>query len=354
MRPQLNLLCWEGYDDADVLGAFCQKHDLAGQGEPLLSDAGTAIRLTQGEHPDWDVVNINNAWIRDYLCQHGMIKTLDAEVFEPLLANLLPEFDRLGQWARNDSGNIVGICQRFGTFNFVVNTNAIDQASAEDQGFALADDRAHRFGVLLYDDFNIFHICIAAGINPFARLKDDELELFSETAQRWARDAEIITDDHEVLNQALIDQKIDLYLSGGVYTVSPARLQGHGNLRAITPRGGPIPNANGNDRGAIVFTEITSILDHPGVSPHASDFLQYLCTPDLAYAMATRQRTLNPVAQMHDPQVFARFSSEQLNAIQWDSLSEDIERCEMYQIPPDHGELLQRLRAAFANINSPR
>ncbi len=352
MRPQLNLLCWEGYDDEDVLGEFCRRHGIAGHSEALLSDAGTAGRLAGGELPDWDVLNINNAWVRDYLCQHGMIKTLDAPIFEPLLGGLLPQFDRLATWARNDASEIIGICQRFGSFNFVVNTDVIDRNNAEDQGFALASEASRRFGVLLYDDFNIFHVCITAGLNPFKSLNDDELELFTETARSWARNAAIITDDHHVLNKALADREIDLYLSGGVYTVSPARLQGHHNLRAITPRRGPMIDATGEGRGGIVFTEITSLLDHPGASPFGVEFLRYLCSPDVAYAMATRPGTLNPVAQMGDPSVFARFSAAQLEAIQWDSLEADIERCEMYQIPPDHGELLARLQAAFARVRS--
>ena len=37
------------------------------------------------------------------------------------------------------------------------------------------------------------------------------------------------------MNQALISGEIDLHLTGGTYSVSPARADGHPNLRGITP-----------------------------------------------------------------------------------------------------------------------
>jgi len=278
--------------------------------------------------------------LRDYLCEHGLIKTLDAERFEPRLEGLLPEFDRLSQWARDRDDNVIGVCQRFGTFNLVVNTDKVDRTTAEDLGFALATENARPYGLLRYDDFNIFHVCIGAGLDPFKRLKPDQLDAFSQTARSWIGNAKIVTDDHLALNRALVDGDIDFYISGGVYTVSPARAQGHLNLRAITPRQGPIGK---EQHGAIVFTEITSVLDHPGVSPHAEDFLEYICTPEVAHRMAMQPATLNPVAQMGDQRTFRLFSSEDLQAIQWDSLAEDIARCAMYQIPPDNDELRERL-----------
>jgi len=349
VRADVNLLCWEGYDAPDILDPFAGRHGISAAAQTLLSDAATAQRIASGELPDWDVLNINNAWVRDYLCKHGLIKTLEAARFEPHLQGLLPEFDRLSQWARNDNGNVIGVCQRFGTFNLVVNTDKVDRATAEDVGFAIATENSRPYGLLRYDDFNIFHICIGAGFDPFVRLRPDQLDAFSQTARAWIGNAKIVTDDHLVLNRALVAGDIDLYISGGVYTVSPARAEGHLNLRAITPRHGPV----GKDKqGAIVFTEITSVLDHPGVSPLAEDFLEYICSPEVAYRMARRPSTLNPVAQMGDPDTFKLFSSEDLEAIQWDSLAEDIARCAMYQIPPDNDELRARLDFEYSAADS--
>ena len=41
------------------------------------------------------------------------------------------------------------------------------------------------------------------------------------------------------MNQALISGEIDFHLTGGTYSVSPARADGFPNLRGITPRRAP-------------------------------------------------------------------------------------------------------------------
>ena len=337
----IRLLCWEGYESPHVLGPFERRRSTRVRAHTLLSDAGTAEDLL-ARRTTCDVLNINNAWIRGALHPAGLVRTLDSERFEPYFERMLPQFDRLYAWARDTEGALIGVCQRFGPFNLVVNTNRIDRTSAEDQGFALANERAPRpYGILLYEDFNLFHICIGAGLDPFASLSEDEIARFEDTARRWFQGAAVVTDDHFELNRALVDGAIDFYLSGGIYTASPARLAGHLAVRAVTPRSGPI-----GGRGGIVFTEITSVLESASRTGEAEDFLEYLLEPETAFRAALAERTANPVAQMGMPEVFDRFSARELEAIQWGDLEEDIARCADYDLMPDHAALLPRLRDA--------
>ena len=167
----IRLLCWEGYDSPRVLEPFERRHSTRVHAHTLLSDAGTAEDLLAGR-TTCDVLNINNAYISGSLHPAGLVRSLDPERFEPLFERMLPQFSRLYRWARDSEGALIGICQRFGPFNLVVNTNRIDRASAEDQGFELANERAPRpYGILLYEDFNLFHLCIGAGLNPFSVLE---------------------------------------------------------------------------------------------------------------------------------------------------------------------------------------
>ena len=337
----LRLFCWEGYDSPRVLEPFEHRGSTRVHARTLLSDAGTAHDLLAGRTA-CDVLNINNAWIRGSLHPAGLVRELDPERFEPHFEHMLPRFRRLYRWARGAEGTLIGVCQRFGPFNLVVNTNRIDRASAEDQGFELANERAPRpYGILLYEDFNLFHICIGAGLDPFSSLSEDEVARFETTARRWFRGAAVVSDDHFELNRALVDGAIDFYVSGGVYTASPARLAGHLVVRAVTPCTGPI-----GGRGGIVFTEITSVLRTAPPSGEAEDFLEYLLEPETAFRAAFAERTANPVAQMGIPEVFERFSARELEAIQWDDLEEDIARCADYDLMPDHSALLPRLRSA--------
>ena len=345
----LRLLCWEGYDTPALLDTFKRRHGIEVYAKTLLSDAATAIELANGDHGQWDVININNAYVRDYLHPRGLIQPLDESFFGDFSNSTLAPFERQKTWTRDTDGALIGVCQRFGPFNLVVNSARIDVCSAEDQGFALAADLAYRrrFGILEYEDFNLFHLCIACSLNPFQVLSAEQESDVEEMARSWYESALLASDDHHVLNKALIDGEIDFYLSGGVYTVSPARLAGHTNLCAITPRSGPI-----DGRGGIVFTEITSALARPDASPLAPMFLNYLLEPETAIRAAFVQGTCNPVAQMGQPQVFNAFSADQLKAIQWDSLLEDVSRCADYQIMPNHDSLLTRLRGVRAHARS--
>ena len=341
VRDMIRLLCWEGYDSPRVLERFERRSSTRVHARTLLSDAESAHDLLAGRTA-CDVLNINNAWIRGSLHPAGLVRELDPGRFEPHFERMLPRFGRLYRWARDPEGALIGICQRFGPFNLVVNTNRIDRASAEDQGFELANEPAARpYGILLYEDFNLFHVCIGAGLDPFSPLSDNEIARFEATARRWFGGAAIVSDDHVELNRALVDGAIDFYVSGGVYTASPARLAGHLEVRAVTPRAGPI-----GGRGGIVFTEITSVLETAPRAGAAEDFLEYLLEPETAFRAAFAERTANPVAQMGIPEVFERFSARELEAIQWDDLEEDIARCADYDLMPEHAVLLSRLRSA--------
>ena len=84
----------------------------------------------------------------------------------------------------------------------------------------------------------------------------------------------------------------------------------------------------------------------PEPHPLAAAFLEYLVEPETAVRVAFVDDTCNPVAQMGDPAVLAAFSRSQLEAIQWDTLEEDIARCADYDIVPDLDALLALLRDA--------
>ena len=99
--------------------------------------------------------------------------------------------------------------------------------------------------------------------------------------------------DMASLNQGLISGEIDLYLTGGTYSVSPARADGHPEMRSITPLKGPI-----DGKGGVAWIEITSTVANPQLSPLAPQFLEYVQDPEIAHVVAFAEGTFNPVAQM--------------------------------------------------------
>ncbi|TPW32558.1 extracellular solute-binding protein [Martelella alba] len=340
---ELNILCWEGYNSAQVLDPFRKDHSANVHAESLTNDPTMINRLRAGETNIWDLINVNNPWARKVMYPAGLIKPLPKDEFEPFFDKMLPQFKPPYKWAMSEDGaELLGMAQRFGPYSFVVNTDVISRATAEEQGWDLFNDPKleGRYGILESDDWNVFDIFLIAGINPFIEHSDDDMKKFEETALRIFKGAKLVG-DIAAMNQALISGEIDLQLTGGTYSVSPARADGFANLRAVTPLKGPI-----DGKGGVAWIEITSTVNNPQLSPLATDFLKYVQDPEVAHTVAFAEGTFNPVAQMGNPDCFKLFTKDELDAIQYDSLEEEMDRCAEYDIVPDYDKALDIMTSA--------
>jgi len=193
-----------------------------------------------------------------------------------------------------------------------------------------------RYGILTYDNWNVMHMALTGDQNPFEPMDAAGLETFKKTADAIFGGAKMLTDDLVAMNLALINGEIDAYFTGGTYTASPARLDGASNVRAITPNSGPV-----GGKGGVVWVELTSLVNNPNPSTIAEDFLEYVQKPEICKAVAFAEGTYNPVSQMANPKVMSLFDSDELDAIQMDSLAEEMERSLDYQIVPSYDELIK-------------
>lgn len=340
---ELNILCWEGYNSAQVLDPFRTEHGATVKAESLTNDPTMINRLRAGETNVWDLINVNNPWARKIMLPEGLIKPLDRAKFEPYFETMLPAFHPPYRWAMSaDEKDLIGMAQRFGPYSFVVNTDKVSRATAEDQGWNLWNDPANdgKYGILESDDWNVFNIFLIAGIDPFREHTPEELTKFSETATRVFKGA-VMVGDIATMNQALISGEIDFHLTGGTYSVSPARADGFPNLRGITPKTSPIEG-----KGGVSWIEITSVVNNPNLSPLAEEFLSFVQGPEVAHTVAFAEGTFNPVTQMGNPDCFKLFTKEELDAIQWDSLEEEMARSAEYDIVPDYDKALDLMTAA--------
>ena len=343
-EKELNILCWEGYNSAQVLDPFRSAQGATVKAESLTNDPTMINRLRAGETNIWDLINVNNPWARKIMAPEKLIKPLDRARFEPYFNTMMPDFKAPYKWAMDDAGeNLLGMAQRFGPYSFVVNTDKVSRATAEDQGWNLWNDAANdkKYGILESDDWNVFCICCIAGFDPFKTHTDEEVAKFTETAKRVFKGAKLVG-DIAAMNQALVSGEIDFHLTGGTYSASPARADGHPEIRGITPKSGPMAGG----KGGIAWIEITSTVNNPQLSPLATEFLAYVQAPDVAHTVAFAEGTFNPVAQMGNPDCFKLFTKEELDAIQWDSLAEEMARSAEYDIVPDYDKLLDIMTAA--------
>ena len=333
-EKELNIYCWEGYNSDDVLDPFRREFGAKVKAEGLTSDPDAVNRLRAGETKIWDLLNVNNPWAREQLYPAGLIKPIPRERFEPYFSKMMKQFHPPYSWAMDKSGkHLLGMTQRFGPFSFVVNTDKISRKMAEDQGFKLFLDpkMKGRYGVLTYDNWNIYHMCIAADVHPFKKHSKAEIDAFGKVAKQVFNGAKLLTDDLVAMNLALINGEIDAYFTGGTYTASSARFDGSNQVRGITPNSGPM-----NGKGGIVWIELTSVVNNPQLSPLAEEFLAYVQRPDISKKVAFAEGTYNPVTQMGSKEVMAKFSKEELNAIQWDTLDQEMANSADYDINPDY------------------
>ena len=193
---------------------------------------------------------------------------------------MLPAFKPPYKWAMGDDGSeLLGMAQRFGPYSFVVNTDKVSRATAEDQGWDLWNDPANA-GKIRHPRIRrlerLQHLLHRRLRSVHASTRDDEVAKFTETAKRVFKGAKLVG-DIATMNQALVSGEIDFHLTGGTYSASPARADGHPNIRGITPKKGPMAGG----KGGIAWIEITSTVNNPELSPLAAEFLEYVQDPEI-------------------------------------------------------------------------
>jgi spermidine/putrescine transport system substrate-binding protein len=341
----LSLLTWDAYADPNLLNLWREQFDVDVRYEIHISDPTSVNRLRAGETSVWDFINVNNPWARNVMWPAGLIKELPRDRFDPLYAQMDEKFALPYHWAMSeDQENLLGIVQRYETFDFVINPDVISPELAKDEGWDLFNnpDFAGRYGILAYEDWNVMDICMGAGVHPFKVKSDEEVARFEETARRWIDNAKMITTDFVQLNLAMLNGEIDMYFTGGTYTASSARAEGATNIYAITPHSGP---ADG--KGGINWIELNSAVANPARKAAAFDFLEWITTPDAAEIVARGNGNLQPVSQMAQDEVLSRFSAEELDAIQWDEFDERISNAVEFDIVPDYDRLYDIYSAAI-------
>ena len=141
---ELNILCWEGYNSAQVLDPFRAMKTANVRAESLTNDPTMINRLRAGETNVWDLINVNNPWARKIMAPEKLIKPLDRARLEPYFDKMLPAFKPPYRWAMSDDGSeLLGMAQRFGPYSFVVNTDKISRADRRGSGLGPVERRRH-------------------------------------------------------------------------------------------------------------------------------------------------------------------------------------------------------------------
>ena len=126
---ELNILCWEGYNSAQVLDPFRTQHGANVQGgiahQRPHDDQPPARRRDQrlGSHQRQQPVGA-----QDHAARRARSSRSTAAKFEPYFEKMLPDFKPPYRWAMSEDGKeLIGMAQRFGPYSFVVNTDKVSR-----------------------------------------------------------------------------------------------------------------------------------------------------------------------------------------------------------------------------------
>ena len=338
---ELRMLTWDGYVDPRLLDGFTDEFGVDVKYELHFSDPDSVNKLRAGETKIWDIINLNNPWAREIMWPQNLIVELPRDQFEPYFEKMLPMFKPPYKWAMSlDMEHLLGICQRIGTWEYSINTDAVDWREAQKAGWNmfLDPDFKDHYAILAYDNWNISHMLMSAGVHPFVKHSEEDFAKFETTCRQLFNNAKFISEDFVEINFALLNGEIDASFGGGVYSVSAARLEGQWNLMHVTPESGP---AEG--KGGINWIEVNSAVNNPDFHPNTFDWLEYILKPEQSYIVATAGGTLLPVGQMADPEVLAKFTADELKAIQWEDpngFDYRIAHAVEYDVNPDYDAML--------------
>ncbi len=163
-EKELNILCWEGYNSAQVLDPFRDAEGRDGQGgvahQRSDHDQPAARRRDQCLGPDQRQQSLG---AQGHVPGGADQAARPRDDSSPTSTRCCRRSSRPINWAMSDDGKeLLGMCQRFGPYSFVVNTDKVSRATAEDQGWDLWNDPANagKYGILESDDWNVFNICL--------------------------------------------------------------------------------------------------------------------------------------------------------------------------------------------------
>lgn len=324
----MNIYCWEGYNQKKFLRDFPYKIKT----NSFISDYQIANQI-KNKNIKCDVININNAFIRDYLWKKRLIKELDYSKYYNHISFFLKDFRYLSKWTLSpDKKKVIGIGQRFGNLNFVINSDIVKKRTAELEGYNLVKDINSKYGILLFEDFNIMQIALSCGVNPFKKLDKKKLSKFVSNCSLWFENAKYLSRNYLTLNKLLVNKKINFYLTGGTFTCSMSRKYGQNNILSIIPK-----NKINNLKQGLIFTEITSVLKK---NNNTDEYLDYILSNKKSYEIAMSKYTCNPVLQMGNPKTFDLFKKRDLEIIQFDDLYDIKSYSNEFQIVPNYKKLL--------------
>ena len=116
----LNLLTWDAYADPRLTELWQKQTQGTLKPEIHISDPQSVNRLRAGETKNFDFLNVNDPWARNYLWPEKLIVDCPASASSRSSCRCCRSSSRPSSAAYSEDGqHLLGVVQRFETFDFV-------------------------------------------------------------------------------------------------------------------------------------------------------------------------------------------------------------------------------------------
>lgn len=329
-------LTWTGYDAENVQGPFRDQFNADTNIEIFSALPEAFRRLQAGEWTEYDHVTFDMAWLKQ-LAEAEIIRPIDYEswkpyVFDPLLDTFKIEegfkYASLNEDFEFDAdGKVYGIPQRWGWNTINVNRETVDEEDYQSYDIGWMSDK-YDIGVNDYQfNYSLQTIMIREGIEPYKEHTEEEVEQVRQATEELFDGAKTILSDYSSINQALVNNEIDVLMQGSGFLVYESRRAGNMDIIA------PIPTEAPNDvNTAIIWIESTSLVkgSHPSVS---DNYLAYMMNGDNAYELSFPD-TGAPNIVPHST-AWEQYTGDQEQILMADRAEKALDNAQFYEGIPD-------------------
>lgn len=206
----VNLFCWQGYDDKKALGALKAQHNVSVSPTYISGDQEVFTKLAaQHATGQWDVLTYNSGLDRG-LFDAGALQALDPSAFANA-KDIYPEFIDLAFIKTGQGNTVTGFPFSWGYQGFVRNGNLPPLQSWNDLFSPALKGR-----IIGVNDptTSVATMCLAAGFTEYDKLTKSQLDHVMGMWQKLRPSLRTIVSDYGVAKDLLVRGEVDGCIPG--------------------------------------------------------------------------------------------------------------------------------------------
>lgn len=306
-KTELSYLCWDGYDQPDLLVPFEKQHHCTIHPE-IISDSPAAFaKLNQGGHRQYDIASMDSPWL-ERLDQEELLATLPKAWFHELQQHYYPELIAL---FFNDTISPNWLPTQWGWIGLTINTDYVKETDYQSYSACFSRHNRGKIGIMDWGDWPMLPIALYLGINPYETLDRYALQHLQDAFKALFDNHPVFLSGVAIGQKALLDGSVNTMIGTGTYLTSAMRRAGFQQVKTTIPRiKGGIPQC-------IVWTEGSGAIKGQQHEALSLLWTRYTASEQAAMQLSYNGPTCN-ISPYHG--VLAQYSEQQRDTLQLEEL----------------------------------